>query len=325
MKKALVVGIIVLFLGVTFASGITLRVNSSCWGPEPPWACLNRGNYSDAYITSKAVDASNYESVNLRFYFAAYFYYPQYVYFYIKVRMNETSPWKDITPWDNPPMHYLEPFIYEIKIILGPGGCADAFQVNWSYHGYYYYFNCAFLDDVMIYSPDTSFKIKENNIAVDNIVHSPTVLLYENFSGPFPPEGWSTDWWTQCHPNNPPDAPTIDGPTSGKPGEELCWTFQTCDPDGDDIMYIIDWGDGESNTTDCYPSCTEVEVCHTYYKKGMYIIKAIAQECPDGLISSEATLKVTVPRNKATSNSLFLWFLERFPLLERLLNGCFTL
>ena len=125
---------------------------SSCCGPEPPWACLLKGNYTSAYITSKAVDASNYEKINLRFYFGANFYYPHDSNFFIKVRMNESSPWKDITPWDNPPNHDLEPFIYDKKIILGSGGHADAFQVNWSYMGNYYYLNYACLDDVMIYS-----------------------------------------------------------------------------------------------------------------------------------------------------------------------------
>jgi len=126
------------------------QCNSSCCGPEPPWACLLEGNYTSAYITSKTVDASNYEKINLRFYFGARFYYPHYSYFFLKVRMNETSPWKDITPWDNPPNHDLEPFIYDIKIILGPGGHADAFQVNWSYMGNYC-IHYACLDEVTIY------------------------------------------------------------------------------------------------------------------------------------------------------------------------------
>ena len=28
---------------------------------------------------------------------------------------------------------------------------------------------------------------------------SSAVLLDEDFSGSFPPDGWSTDWWTQCN------------------------------------------------------------------------------------------------------------------------------
>ena len=251
------------------------QCNSSCCSPEPPCACLIQGDFYNSYITSKAVDASNYEKVNLRFFFGADFYYPQYIYIYLKIRKNETSPWKNITPWDNPISGDLFPIFVDIPIILGPGSNADALQVNWSSFSNPYYLEQLCLDEVIIYSPP---------------------------------------------PNSPPDAPTIDGPTSGKPGEELCWTFQTCDPDGNDIMYIINWGDGESNTTDCYPSCIEVEVCHTYYNKGIYIITAMAKECPDGLVSPTATLTVTVPRNKVTYNSLLLRFLERFPLLERLLN-----
>ena len=130
-------------------------------------------------------------------------------------------------------------------------------------------------------------------------------------------EPWSSE-------NQPPETPTITGQTSGKVGVEYCWLFHSEDPNGDNVMYIINWGDGEFDTTDCYPSCTEVEVCHTYYKKGTYIITAKAKECtPDGLESDWATLQVSMPRNKiATDNflsGLFERFPNLFPILQKLL------
>jgi len=107
------------------------------------------GDYYDNYITSKAVDASSYEKVTLLFWLNidAYNLLP----YYIKYRKNETSPWKDITPWDNPIMPEFFPMLITIDINCSPGGCGDALQVNWSYFGYYSYFKHFYLDDVKIY------------------------------------------------------------------------------------------------------------------------------------------------------------------------------
>jgi hypothetical protein len=114
----------------------------------------------------------------------------------------------------------------------------------------------------------------------------------------------------------PPTAPVVNGPHSGKPGVQLCWTFNSYDPDSDKIYYIIHWGDGTYTETECVASGMDVEACHTYSKKGSFIIKVIAKECPDGLESSESTFDVTVPKDK-TINSLLLLSLkkimERFP------------
>jgi len=44
--------------------------------------------------------------------------------------------------------------------------------------------------------------------------------------------------------NQPPNAPTIEGPTTGTVGEEYSYTLLAADPDGGDISYWIDWGDG---------------------------------------------------------------------------------
>jgi len=45
--------------------------------------------------------------------------------------------------------------------------------------------------------------------------------------------------------NTPPDAPEIDGPTSGAAGTSYEYTFTTTDPDDHDVYYYIEWGDGE--------------------------------------------------------------------------------
>jgi len=54
-------------------------------------------------------------------------------------------------------------------------------------------------------------------------------------------------------PNDPPEKPTINGPTSAKTGEDHKYTFVTTDPDGDDVYYFVDWGD-ETNSSWLGPS-----------------------------------------------------------------------
>jgi hypothetical protein len=273
--------------------------------PEPPWACLNNGNYTSAYITSRAVNASNYEIVYLRFYFAAYFYFPQYSYFFIRIRANETSPWKDITPWDNPPADDLVPFLYEIIIILGDGGSANALQVNWTYMSNYY-LDYAVLDDVMIFS---SYNL-QNDSRLD-IRNDRDVLLYENFSGAFPPEGWSTDWWTQCNTNNPPNAPKIDGPSSGKADVEYYYTFNATDSDDDPLMYIVDWGDNDTDWTEYGDSGVEIVLSHKWALEGDYTVKAKSVDI-SGAESDWSYFDIKIPKSKINllRYSLFFWLFD---------------
>ena len=118
--------------------------------------------------------------------------------------------------------------------------------------------------------------------------------------------------------SDPPDAPTIDGQTSGKTGKEYEYTFNATDPDGDDVKYYIEWGDNNTEWTDFNASGTEIKVKHTWSNDGTYNITAKAQDIY-GFEGPEGTLTVTIPRSRAIYYPLHLWFLERFPLLERLL------
>ncbi|GAH10053.1 unnamed protein product, partial [marine sediment metagenome] len=45
--------------------------------------------------------------------------------------------------------------------------------------------------------------------------------------------------------NYAPEAPIINGPSNGKPNTEYTFTFVSTDPEGDAVMYIVDWGDGD--------------------------------------------------------------------------------
>ncbi len=114
--------------------------------------------------------------------------------------------------------------------------------------------------------------------------------------------------------NNPPNAPTIDGKTSGKAGTEYEYTFNATDPDNDDVKYYINWGDTNTEWTDFNTSGTDVKVKHTWSEDGTYNITAKAQDI-NGVQGPEGTLTVSIPRNKPSNFNINMLerFLRRFP------------
>jgi outer membrane protein assembly factor BamB len=122
--------------------------------------------------------------------------------------------------------------------------------------------------------------------------------------------------------NEPPETPIIIGPNSGKPNTEYDFTFNSTDPDDDDIAeYIVDWGDdtGEETITGPFQSGEEATGSHIWTEDGTYIIKAKAKDI-FGVESNWSEHEISIPRNRATSYLRYQWFLECFPLLERLLG-----
>jgi len=114
--------------------------------------------------------------------------------------------------------------------------------------------------------------------------------------------------------NNPPEAPIIDGPTSGNAGTSYNYTFTSIDPDDDEVYYYILWGDGHVEIWDGpNPSGLDLEIAHTYSKQGTFTIEAKAKDS-SGYESGWTTLDVNIPKEKANrnNNNLFYWLLERF-------------
>jgi hypothetical protein len=121
--------------------------------------------------------------------------------------------------------------------------------------------------------------------------------------------------------NNPPNNPTINGPASGKVGKSYTYTFNSLDPEGDDIAdYIVNWGDGPDETlSGPFPSGSPQSKSHTWTSKGTFIIKAKAIDINGGE-SDWSEFSVTIPRDKSKDNALFWRLVERFPLLQQLLD-----
>lgn len=126
-------------------------------------------------------------------------------------------------------------------------------------------------------------------------------------------EYWSDPLTIHIIANSPPNPPAIEGPTSGKAGEEYDYTFVSTDPEGTVIWYYIDWGDESNNGwVGLFISGQEITLSHTWNEKGIYTIKAKAKDVHDAE-SDWAELTVSMPRNKMLSNSFFQRFLQQFP------------
>ena len=122
-----------------------------------------------------------------------------------------------------------------------------------------------------------------------------------------------------------PYTTTIDGPAHGKTGESLTYTFNAVDQEGDDVRFIIDWGDDSNDTTDFVTSGTDKSVSHTWTVDGTYTITAKAEDTL-GNLGPEATFTVTIPRDKAINNPFLSWLQYHpylFPLLQKLLQQWF--
>ena len=123
---------------------------------------------------------------------------------------------------------------------------------------------------------------------------------------------------TTAYVNSPPMAPYINGPQIGSPGILYEYVFNSVDPDGDNVIYHIAWGDETSNHTDFNPSGIDVTISHTWAEKGEYTITACAEDI-FGATSRTSIFQVTMPRNKAINNP-FLNFLQSHPFLFLLLQ-----
>ena len=120
--------------------------------------------------------------------------------------------------------------------------------------------------------------------------------------------------------NHPPIIPTIDGETQPTVGVEYEYTFISDDPDGDNVSYYIEWGDG--NITDWTPFQTQgspgYKESHSWDEIGTYTLKAKAKDIW-GAESDWMVVSIKVPKSKQITNLPFLQWLERFPLLNQLI------
>jgi hypothetical protein len=124
--------------------------------------------------------------------------------------------------------------------------------------------------------------------------------------------------------NYVPNTPTITGEINGDIRASYDYTIQASDPDGDNVQYIIDWGDTTKTITGLNNSEVAIIIPHTWQIEGNYSItvKAIDQH---GAESDWATLTVTMPLVihspfQQIIEKLFQRFPYAFPILRQIIG-----
>lgn len=101
---------------------------------------------------------------------------------------------------------------------------------------------------------------------------------------------------------SPGKAATPSGPTSRTPGQSGDYATSATDPDGDNLQYIFDWGDGSGTCTSSWASSGSSAGCsHAWSGAGTYCVKAYAQDTisPAGPWSDCLYVTVSSPSNHA--------------------------
>ena len=123
----------------------------------------------------------------------------------------------------------------------------------------------------------------------------------------------------------PPLKPSINGPTTGTVNNEYPYTSNTTDPDGDQLFFWFDWGDGNtSGWLGPFNSGGECKTVHTWTLKGNYAIKVKAKDIYGQESSWSDPLPITMPYSFSKSRPLFfeLW-LQQFPHIFSFLRQLF--
>jgi len=193
------------------------------------------------------------------------------------------------------------------EVIASPAIDKDGIVYCGSYDGYLYALNPNGTLRWKFYAGDSI----ESSVAIDE---DGTIYI----AGQFEPGGGqeSHTYLYALHMvnNQPPLTPTIDGTISGKIKQNYDYTIVSTDPEGNNISYYVNWGDGtNSGWIGPYPSDEEQTVSHLWSKKGTYTIQVKAKDNYSAE-SEWGTLSVTMPLTYELPQFPFIqWLLERFP------------
>ena len=179
--------------------------------------------------------------------------------------------------------------------------------------------------EIISYLWDFGDGYNENGMAVTHSYDSPEVypvkLTVSDNEGNIIND---TTWAFIGRSNDPPNTPTIDGPTNGKKGIEYKYSFSTTDPDGDDIYYYIFWGDIYPEWIGPFPSGEIITLNHTWIDKATYHLRVKTKDIYE-FQSDWASIDVSIPKNKFNNLNFDIidWLFERlqnaFPILKKML------
>jgi thiol-disulfide isomerase/thioredoxin len=112
--------------------------------------------------------------------------------------------------------------------------------------------------------------------------------------------------------NFSPEIPTITGPTRAKINENIEYSITCIDPDGDEIYYFIEWGDGDiEEWIGPFESASSININHIWQEKGDFIIRVKAKDDYNSE-SDWGTLELKMPK--------FYQYTSYFDLLKNILQ-----
>lgn len=123
--------------------------------------------------------------------------------------------------------------------------------------------------------------------------------------------------------STPPDTPAAPvGKTNGGINTEYTYTAQTTDPDGDELYYLFDWGDGTfSGWVGPKNSGQIVSASHKWTTEGNYEIKVKAKDEHGVQSEWSPTIPITMPRSRSVNSlPMIQKILEIFPILQLILQ-----
>ena len=114
---------------------------------------------------------------------------------------------------------------------------------------------------------------------------------------------------------NPPQ-----GPSNGNINIEYYYNASTTDPEGDNIFYFFEWGDGiDSGWIGPYSSGEMCTSSHSWEKRGNYQLRVKARDEHGSISAWSDPLQISMPKNKSI-RSLLLFFLEDHPYMNQLIE-----
>ena len=123
--------------------------------------------------------------------------------------------------------------------------------------------------------------------------------------------GWSPGLTVTVNPSpgNPPEKPSLTGPTARLANEPGTYEAHTKDPDDDQIYYLFDWDDGTDSWLGPYDSGKEVQTTHDWDTAGVYDVsvqafdnKSSASELSDSLSVNVTGISIPEPPKLLYSN-----------------------
>ena len=155
------------------------------------------------------------------------------------------------------------------------------------------------------------------SLVLSGLTNFTSYKIWVNATDPTGSGLYTRKWYTfttqqQNVPPNKPNTPS--GNNSGKIKTIYTYTTSTTDPNGDQVYYLWDWGDGNnSGWLGPYNSGVTTTTTHKWIVKGSYSIKVKAKDIHGNESDWSDPLPIKMPYTFNPMQKFFDWLFQRFP------------